>query len=75
MDAWNLKYCVSLTVDGGWGAWSTWGTCSKTCDLGTKNRKRVCDNPEPKHGGKPCPPSEAIGIEYCRLERCHPGCK
>nr|XP_011420340.2 coadhesin [Crassostrea gigas] len=51
-----LKKCV---VDGGWGAWQTWGDykiCSKTCGTGTKVRHRVryCDNPSPSNGGAKC---------------------
>ncbi|XP_052709126.1 netrin receptor UNC5B-like [Crassostrea angulata] len=46
-------------VDGGWGAWQTWGdykTCTKTCGTGTKVRHRVryCDNPSPSNGGAKC---------------------
>ncbi|KAK3700085.1 hypothetical protein QZH41_015036, partial [Actinostola sp. cb2023] len=60
-------------VDGGWGEWTAWGECSKTCDLGTKKRSRKCDTPKPQYGGMQCTISEAIGIDYCREERCRPG--
>lgn len=31
--------------DGGWGAWSGWGPCSRTCGTGVAFRTRKCDNP------------------------------
>ncbi|XP_031574493.1 thrombospondin-1-like [Actinia tenebrosa] len=57
-------------IDGGWGEWSAWGACSKTCGLGRKTRSHKCDSPKPKYGGKPCNESEALGVDYCREERC-----
>ncbi|KAI0234107.1 Hemicentin-1 [Lamellibrachia satsuma] len=41
-------------VHGQWGMWSPWQSCSVTCDTGTRHRSRVCNNPTPRHGGKPC---------------------
>lgn len=49
----NVKLCA-LTVDGGWGPWSPWATCSVTCGGGVKNRMRECNSPEPQHGGRKC---------------------
>ncbi|KAL3852076.1 hypothetical protein ACJMK2_015763 [Sinanodonta woodiana] len=45
--------------DGGWNAWNSWtvqGDCSVTCNEGlqVQTRNRVCTNPIPKYGGKPC---------------------
>ena len=56
-------------VDGRWGQWSEYGTCSKPCDKGKKIRTRVCDNPSPSNGGRRCFGSnrhEAI----CNMNRC-----
>ncbi|ESO90271.1 hypothetical protein LOTGIDRAFT_66885, partial [Lottia gigantea] len=44
------------TVDGNWGEWSDFSDCSTTCDGGTQNRTRLCDNPEPSNDGATCPP-------------------
>merc|ERR1712240_39658 len=40
--------------DGGWSIWSSFTSCSKTCDTGVKFRSRQCNNPAPKHGGEHC---------------------
>ncbi|KAI4879684.1 hypothetical protein NFI96_032018, partial [Prochilodus magdalenae] len=37
-------------VHGGWSCWSAWGSCSQ----GQKSRTRICNNPEPRNGGKHC---------------------
>ncbi|XP_031559995.1 hemicentin-1-like [Actinia tenebrosa] len=57
-------------VDGGWSAYSTWSTCSKTCGgSGTQERTRTCTNPAPAHGGKPCSgPSEIT--RKCNAKPC-----
>ncbi|XP_074640707.1 uncharacterized protein LOC141898610 [Tubulanus polymorphus] len=47
----ELLGCI---VDGGWGTWSEWSKCSKTCGDGVSVRKRQCNNPVPRYGGKPC---------------------
>ena len=39
---------------GGWGQWSSWGECSRTCGTGAQFRNRQCDNPRPAYGGQPC---------------------
>ena len=45
---------VVVKVDGEWGSWQEWGSCTSTCNGGSKYRKRVCDNPQPAHGGQFC---------------------
>ncbi|KJH45426.1 thrombospondin type 1 domain protein [Dictyocaulus viviparus] len=52
--------CVSIgsehraKVDGGWGEWRMWETCSRTCGGGIQRALRDCDNPKPANGGKYC---------------------
>ncbi|KAK3539221.1 hypothetical protein QTP86_030738, partial [Hemibagrus guttatus] len=58
------KWCISgecvvvgklpETVNGGWGQWSTWSHCSRTCGSGVQSADRECDEPKPAFGGKYC---------------------
>ncbi|XP_055957003.1 coadhesin-like [Patella vulgata] len=50
----NTQVCP---VDGNWGSWSTFGSCTVTCGGGTQTRTRVCDSPVPANGGNTCPGS------------------
>ena len=43
-----------VTVDGQWGSFGRWSTCSKTCGGGIKTRQRLCDNPSPSNNGADC---------------------
>ena len=66
-------FCLlTAKVDGHWGRWSEWSKCDASCDDGIKKRTRMCNNPEPKHGGKYCP---GIGSEevVCTTRRCNLG--
>uniref|UniRef100_A0A3Q3QHB9 Adhesion G protein-coupled receptor B1b n=1 Tax=Monopterus albus TaxID=43700 RepID=A0A3Q3QHB9_MONAL len=59
-----LKECP---VDGRWHAWSSWGSCSKTCGGGIQQRQRVCEGPF--FGGEPCPGDKAEQ-KRCNERRC-----
>ncbi|XP_067320726.1 complement component C6 [Anolis sagrei] len=41
----------SVAVDGYWSCWSAWSSCDASHK---KRRTRVCNNPAPLNGGKPC---------------------
>ena len=60
---------LAAPVDGHWGRWSSWATCSKTCGNGTKVRTRKCDDPPPLNSGKSCPGDDKEQ-EACILRRC-----
>lgn len=55
-----LFYFVSVTIsnivllDGGYGEWSKWSECSRSCGRGENLRTRLCNNPTPSGGGKNC---------------------
>lgn len=57
------------TVNGNWGPWSPWDTCTLTCGGGVQIRKRLCNDPEPKHGGKECV-GDAKDIQTCNNKSC-----
>ncbi|XP_077447013.1 adhesion G protein-coupled receptor B1-like isoform X1 [Stigmatopora argus] len=59
-----LKECP---VGGCWHAWSSWGSCSKTCGGGIQQRQRVCEGPF--FGGEPCP-GERGEQKRCNEKRC-----
>ncbi|CAF99891.1 unnamed protein product, partial [Tetraodon nigroviridis] len=56
-------------VHGGWGSWSEWSTCSRTCGAGVQRAHRDCDNPVPKHRGKYCL-GERRRYKVCSIPAC-----
>ncbi|XP_067685279.1 SCO-spondin-like [Haliotis asinina] len=72
----STKGTVTVVVDGGWDAWTTWHivSCSATCGVnvaGVSRRVRYCDKPTPRNGGKDC---EGERVERnattCELPEC-----
>jgi len=59
-----------IIVNGNWGRWRAWSTCSVTCDTGLHTRHRYCDSPDPANGGNACPgvdfESEACIQTHCQ---------
>ena len=43
-----------MKVDGSWGSWGSYSTCTVPCGGGVAIRQRNCDSPKPKDGGKYC---------------------
>ncbi|XP_030633969.1 A disintegrin and metalloproteinase with thrombospondin motifs 15 [Chanos chanos] len=60
---------IDEKVDGQWGKWSLFGSCSRTCGGGVQLAKRDCNNPIPKNGGKYC---QGLRVRHrsCNLEPC-----
>jgi len=56
-------------INGKWGGWGPWSTCSKTCGLGEKSRTRACNSPAPKNGGKSCEGTD-VDKDECNLKEC-----
>ncbi|MCL4155553.1 UNVERIFIED_CONTAM: hypothetical protein GTU68_066584, partial [Idotea baltica] len=56
-------------VNGQWGAWQSWGSCSTTCGVGVRRSERFCDSPKPKFGGHFCV-GERVRYESCKSRDC-----
>jgi len=56
-------------VNGGFGSWNTWSSCSRSCEGGTQSRTRQCNNPTPANGGLNC---EGLSTESrsCNTGKC-----
>ncbi|XP_061680896.1 A disintegrin and metalloproteinase with thrombospondin motifs 10 isoform X1 [Syngnathoides biaculeatus] len=59
-------------VDGGWGLWSPWEECSRTCGGGVTSSMRYCDSPRPTIGGKYCL-GERKRYRSCNIDDCPGG--
>ncbi|KAM9735689.1 LOW QUALITY PROTEIN: A disintegrin and metalloproteinase with thrombospondin motifs 6 [Menidia menidia] len=60
------------SVDGGWGPWSSWGECSRTCGGGVSSSMRHCDSPAPSGRGKYCL-GERKRYRSCNTDACPAG--
>ena len=56
-------------VDGVWGSWSKFSSCSKSCGNGTSTRNRSCEYSPTAPRGKPCP-GDATEINFCNTIAC-----
>ncbi|KAJ8300966.1 hypothetical protein KUTeg_022485 [Tegillarca granosa] len=56
---------IFVSVNGEWEDWSSWSECSKTCDLGNRERSRTCNIA--LYGGQPC-----VG-DNAQLDECYVG--
>ena len=71
-------YCIAtsfyyflclIAVDGQWGPFSNWSSCSQTCGGGVRTRQRECNNPPPSNGGLDCVGSE-VRQRRCNNDAC-----
>ncbi|XP_055275069.1 hemicentin-1 isoform X4 [Moschus berezovskii] len=60
-----VRVPVIVQVPGGFSQWSAWRPCSVTCGKGIQKRSRLCNNPSPANGGKPCQGSDS------EMQNCH----
>ncbi|XP_044798653.2 hemicentin-1 isoform X3 [Bubalus bubalis] len=60
-----VRVPVIVQVPGGFSQWSAWTPCSVTCGKGIQKRSRLCNNPSPANGGKPCQGSDS------EMQNCH----
>ncbi|XP_029296255.1 A disintegrin and metalloproteinase with thrombospondin motifs 12-like [Cottoperca gobio] len=73
------KWCISgecvivgklpETVNGGWGQWTTWSHCTRTCGTGVQSAERECNDPKPEFGGKYCT-GERKRYRTCNTKPC-----
>uniref|UniRef100_A0A8D2ISN2 ADAM metallopeptidase with thrombospondin type 1 motif 20 n=1 Tax=Varanus komodoensis TaxID=61221 RepID=A0A8D2ISN2_VARKO len=68
------KETEKLPVDGEWGSWGPYSSCTRTCGGGIKSSVRLCDQPEPKHGGRYCV-GRRMKFRSCNTETCPKGKK
>ena len=54
--AWRRRvlFVVRVSVNGGWGNWGSYSSCTRSCGGGTYTRTRSCNNPSPSNGGSQC---------------------
>ncbi|XP_073476043.1 A disintegrin and metalloproteinase with thrombospondin motifs 20 [Aquarana catesbeiana] len=62
------------SVDGGWGPWEPYSSCSRTCGGGIKTSSRSCNQPEPRNGGKYCV-GRRLKFRSCSTDSCLKGKK
>ena len=65
----NFTTLFQIFLDGNWGAWSAYGTCSVTCGGGTQTHTRVCNNPALANGGATCLGSSSESVA-CNTQLC-----
>ncbi|OCT66417.1 hypothetical protein XELAEV_18042667mg [Xenopus laevis] len=56
-------------INGQWGPWSLWDTCTVTCGGGMQKRERLCNNPKPQYEGKDCI-GEPTDSQICNKQDC-----
>ncbi|XP_034531212.1 hemicentin-1 [Notolabrus celidotus] len=67
----HIDFCNSdpCPINGNWGPWNSWGSCSKTCNGGQMRRYRTCENPRPANGGRACAGADSQ-IQRCSTDNC-----
>ncbi|KXJ29084.1 Hemicentin-1 [Exaiptasia diaphana] len=63
----TVQYGYGTRVNGGYGNWSPWGQCDRTCGRGAQVRTRLCNHPTPSIMGRSC---AALGPSL-QVQRCN----
>ncbi|XP_075407973.1 A disintegrin and metalloproteinase with thrombospondin motifs 20 [Tenrec ecaudatus] len=66
------KEMEARPVDGDWGPWGAYSSCSRTCGGGIKSTARLCDRPEPRNGGRYCV-GRRMKFRSCNTDSCPKG--
>ena len=66
----RLLHFTNDLVNGGWGEWTAWSSCTATCGGGSRSKNRPCNTPTPAHGGKVCSGSAHEELEECNSDEC-----
>ncbi|XP_045143176.1 A disintegrin and metalloproteinase with thrombospondin motifs 20 [Echinops telfairi] len=66
------KEMETRPVDGEWGPWGPYSSCSRTCGGGIKSTTRLCNHPEPRNGGKYCV-GRRMKFRSCNTDSCPKG--
>ncbi|XP_060047729.1 A disintegrin and metalloproteinase with thrombospondin motifs 20 isoform X2 [Erinaceus europaeus] len=66
------KEMETRLVDGEWGPWGPYSSCSRTCGGGIKSTSRLCNRPEPRNGGKYCV-GRRMKFRSCNTDSCPKG--
>ncbi|XP_033619476.1 A disintegrin and metalloproteinase with thrombospondin motifs 20 isoform X4 [Fukomys damarensis] len=66
------KQMETRPVDGEWGPWRPYSSCSRTCGGGIKSTTRLCNRPEPRNGGKYCV-GRRMKFRSCNTDSCPKG--
>ena len=66
----SIFFYFSEPINGGFGPWSNWSSCSQDCKPGSiKLRTRMCDDPKPLYGGLDCA-GEKTEYRNCSVNEC-----
>ncbi|KAF6029673.1 hypothetical protein EB796_012004 [Bugula neritina] len=58
-----------ISVNGGWGPWTSYSDCSEPCGGGTKTRTRTCNKPIPRSNGLDCE-GNSVDAQPCNVDPC-----
>ncbi|KAK7486510.1 hypothetical protein BaRGS_00022176, partial [Batillaria attramentaria] len=70
----NIPSQEPKPINGGWGGWSKYGACSRTCGGGVKTKTRDCNTPVPQYGGRYCL-GRRVHYKSCNTQPCPAGSK